>query len=703
MAERHFPGNQYTRLDGDTVQKRYCPCCGMKKVSDFWRSVPRNDDNRRRWSEIVGVDLKSSHTLCSLHFDSSDDDEPMTVPFVELSPEKRALEARLSHKKRRLEFLDDGVWQVQTELQHELQRKEQLLTAKEEELKALKEHCKELKSEKRLLMSEVEWTTKKMTRAQAQVDSLQSQLTSSRLFRIENFADDPISLRHFVLLRWEQFVEVARKLEGAVEARGGLSSLIYRRPKTRHRTLKLDYLNLLAIVLLRLRRAFTHQTLATLFDISVSYVSRVIKALLPVIVDIVKPAVRLDRDMLVPHTPATILAKFRSPTVAMDCTYIYTEHSENFSLQMATWSQPKQRNLLKILVVAYLDGTIAAVFGPFGTDHDDTVTEMALEDERFQGFFRIGDILFVDRGFRLGDKLLERYGVSAQSPAYLRDAQFTPEEIAHSRLNASIRSVVENVNPRLKQPLLHHITTKELPLLQNWVQLSAALCNMAYEPLRPGLGSDGANNDDEDDDSDLEDDDPAADMPAAEEDEDEEDEDEDEDVGLQVVWDEPLSMAKYKARQWKQQAPVQDLGRIPLTYALVQQLCEVASCSPDGKSQIERGVRYLENPRPKMSALMWKKDGQHILCKASCFGSYRTNTGERHHLLCDMSRTQVRISCDCYNGRGVCAHKAALLVDISLVRSGMSRDDLDINKRNLRTVAAIRSIQTKRVVEDVQE
>jgi len=94
-------------------------------------------------------------------------------------------------------------------------------------------------------------------------------------------------------------------------------------------------------------------------------------------------------------------------------------------------------------------------------------------------------VLIVDRGFRDVIMTLEEYGLIPKMPNFLQGSQHDTLSANESRLVTAIRWVVEAVNGLLKtwKMLAHVIPNSQIPYINDFVRIVAALCN-AYRPPR---------------------------------------------------------------------------------------------------------------------------------------------------------------------------------------------------------------------------
>ncbi|XP_025264350.1 uncharacterized protein LOC112637886 [Camponotus floridanus] len=142
---------------------------------------------------------------------------------------------------------------------------------------------------------------------------------------------------------------------------------------------------------------------------------------------------------------------------AIDGTYSYIPKCSNFRTLRQSFSIHKSRHLLKPVLIVALDGYIFDIQGPYFSDsrnNDAAILENEFERdaERMREWFRDGDILIVDRGYRDATELLARLGIIWKMPARLQQGrnQITTEEANDSRLVTKTRWIVEARNGHIK-------------------------------------------------------------------------------------------------------------------------------------------------------------------------------------------------------------------------------------------------------------
>jgi len=434
-----------------------------------------------------------------------------------------------------------------------------------------------------------------------------------------------------------------------------------------------------------------------LFKLKFRNIQTIVNRLLPVLVQICKPAIRnlTDEEVKKWTDPSVFEHIPEAQTLIMDCTYIYTEHPNNLSLQQDTFSGHKFRNLAKFLIVCYPNGQIAGAFGPFGADDDDWITkELLHNDPTFLALLRKAKVIIVDRGFKLKELFGER-NIRILQPSFLHGRkQFPAEEVVGSRVVASARTVIETCNARIKQfRLLHYLySTKELGKLKDWVTLAVSLVNLNYKLLRGPPAKFGLldYDSDSDDDEDY--------FPTDENSEDlESDSDEDTDLEIEKEELKELKKKRYEKHpsplkfdskyvdfpetlKWKKTEEVSSFPTLSLP--LIRDFFKIPSTSSNPKSMVERGLLYLLPPYPKVKCV-WKvvhKDQEYL--RINCEGSFPSSL---HHAYAWEKDGNLFSYCDCKNGMSKCAHQAALYIKILSMQFEISPEEL-LDKHGFATI-----------------
>ncbi|XP_061180161.1 uncharacterized protein LOC133188674 [Saccostrea echinata] len=242
----------------------------------------------------------------------------------------------------------------------------------------------------------------------------------------------------------------------------------------------------IALLLVKLRTGLSHRMLSTLFNIEKCGVRRAITtAREEIIQEHTTPLAKelFGSDL---HNPAILV---------VDGTYIFIQKSSNFRFQRRSYSQHKNRPLVKPMVIVSTTGYIISVLEPYFADqknNDASILKHNIQSnmENIKDWLHQEDVLVVDRGFRDSISFLDSLGIRCQMPAFLPKGQkqHTTDEANTLRLVTKIRWIVESVNGRLKQWkfLQNVVPNTQIPFIRDYVCLVAALCNKYRQPLNAG-------------------------------------------------------------------------------------------------------------------------------------------------------------------------------------------------------------------------
>ncbi|KAL7290544.1 hypothetical protein TKK_0015312 [Trichogramma kaykai] len=170
----------------------------------------------------------------------------------------------------------------------------------------------------------------------------------------------------------------------------------------------------------------------------------------------------------------------------IDGTYFYCFKSKNFRSMRQTFCRHKSDHLVKSTLVVAPDGYILDIQGPYfldGRNNDATTLRHELEnDENLNNWFRPGDIVVVDRGYRDVIDTLEGLGLVCEIPSTPASGQrqLTTEDANETRLITKTRWIVEARNGNLKSifKLLNQIQQIHiLPNIGDFFRIGGAIIN----------------------------------------------------------------------------------------------------------------------------------------------------------------------------------------------------------------------------------
>lgn len=175
----------------------------------------------------------------------------------------------------------------------------------------------------------------------------------------------------------------------------------------------------------------------------------------------------------------------------IDGTYVYIPKSSNFRSLRQSYSIHKGRHLLKPVLIVAPDGYILDIQGPYFSDsknNDAAILENEFEKdaERMREWFREGDIIIVDRGYRDAIELLIRLGIQHKMPALIQpgERQLSTEDANDSRIITKTRWIVEARNGHIKtifKFLSNIVSIPHLPNVGDFFRIAGAIINK-YHP-----------------------------------------------------------------------------------------------------------------------------------------------------------------------------------------------------------------------------
>lgn len=141
----------------------------------------------------------------------------------------------------------------------------------------------------------------------------------------------------------------------------------------------------------------------------------------------------------------------------IDATYCKVEKSSCFRILRQSYSMHKKYHLIKPTLIVAPNGYILSIHGPYFTDsrnNDASILQAEFErdTQNMREWYREGDIMILDRGYRDIVPFLEELGIRTKIPPFLQanQRQFSTEEANESRLITKTRWVIEARNGHLK-------------------------------------------------------------------------------------------------------------------------------------------------------------------------------------------------------------------------------------------------------------
>ena len=250
-------------------------------------------------------------------------------------------------------------------------------------------------------------------------------------------------------------------------------------PQQRHHSRKLDPMNQLFLLLVKLRRNLKGEDLAFRFGISASTVSRYLTTWICFLYHHLKelewsPSV----EQVMGTLPHSFREKFPMTYAIIDGSEIFIQTPSDLHLQSSTWSQYKHHNTAKFLIACTPNGAISYISPVFVGSISD------VELTRNSGFLttlqdKPGVSIMADRGFTIKD-MLQELKIELNLPPFMEGRKQLPAgEVQEGRKIASLRIHVERAIGRLKHfGILSETIPLNLSRLTNQiVHVCAFLCN----------------------------------------------------------------------------------------------------------------------------------------------------------------------------------------------------------------------------------
>lgn len=238
------------------------------------------------------------------------------------------------------------------------------------------------------------------------------------------------------------------------------------------------------VTLLRLRRGFSLTTIAHLFEVSESSVSRSFITWIQFMFLHFKGMknVMFPSKSVLKQSLPKVFRSFKNIRCSVDCTEFFCQTPRDYGRQGNTYSSYKHHTTLKALIAVTPRGAACFVSDLYeGSVSDVDIFERC----GMLNHIEPGDVLLVDKGFTVQDLLLSRQA-TIKIPAFLgkRDSLTAEEEMSTRRI-AKARIHVERFNERLKKfrligkviPLsVGHLASQMVYVCCCLVNFQASLC-----------------------------------------------------------------------------------------------------------------------------------------------------------------------------------------------------------------------------------
>lgn len=211
---------------------------------------------------------------------------------------------------------------------------------------------------------------------------------------------------------------------------------------------KLELIDELFMFLCRIAAGLQERTLSSLFEVSVSTVSRIIITWTSYLYQILGS---LPTWMTREQVQATMPEKFRLHCphlrVIIDCTEIRCETASSLSLQSETFSSYKNHTTFKGLIGVAPCGVVTFVSSLYTGSVSDI--EITRKSQLLQ-LLQPGDEVMADKGF-LVERMLSEVGAKLIIPPLKRSTQLSNEDTQKTQAIARLRILVERAIRRVKE------------------------------------------------------------------------------------------------------------------------------------------------------------------------------------------------------------------------------------------------------------
>lgn len=215
-------------------------------------------------------------------------------------------------------------------------------------------------------------------------------------------------------------------------------------------TKKLSMEDHLFLILVKLRLGLKNRDLAYRFGLLFSTVSKIFRSWIKVLAKFMveyliywpeKPALRRN-------LPKCFKKHYPNAVCIIDCTEIFTERPFSLNARAQTWSNYKNHNTVKYLVVCTPAGAVCFISDGWGgrvSDKEITLKSGILE------YIETGDQVLADRGFTVQEEFATKGGI-LEFPSFTKGkSQLSTNEVDHSRKVANVRIHIERVIGRLRK------------------------------------------------------------------------------------------------------------------------------------------------------------------------------------------------------------------------------------------------------------
>jgi len=244
---------------------------------------------------------------------------------------------------------------------------------------------------------------------------------------------------------------------------------------------KLNHLEELFMVLLRVKVGLFVEDLADRFTISTGLVSEIVITWIILLYFELKLLFPYpSQDLIRANMPLEFM-EYATTRIILDCTEVFIQRPSAMLSQSQTWSDYKHHNTLKALIGISPNGQVTYVSKLWGGRASD---KLIVKECGILEMLEPGDNVMVDRGFEIDD--IVPPGVSVNMPPFLGSRQqLTAVETEKTMKIASLRIHVERAIGRIKT---YHILDGNVPLsLSPYANQIFTVCSLLTNFLPPLL------------------------------------------------------------------------------------------------------------------------------------------------------------------------------------------------------------------------
>lgn len=319
------------------------PSCALCHLQDPKTASRVTISNVHSWSLITNTMLQINQRICTKHLDKNN------KPTLHLQQKKLSV------------GLDGKYWKIDRK-----KGRYNIIN-------------KPITSEQQLFLTIIINTNTQLQEQQQYIQTIQTSHSTSLdidiideryifvFFRIIKYKDYPLHIHNLLgIPSWNHLITLTNMIK-------------HQLPQLR---LDIQHEDVVAFVLMRLRRGLPHSSIAALYNTSASRTTELGNIALELLATQLKNNIKLlSKQDMINHTPISLQQQYPNAKIYIcDDTYIYIQHSDDLDIQHETFSNHKYRNLVKFFIGCAPNGTILTAEGPYFADSDDEILQTSLND-----------------------------------------------------------------------------------------------------------------------------------------------------------------------------------------------------------------------------------------------------------------------------------------------------------------------------------